>query len=202
MTMKTVDCWLDPISPYAWLAFHQLPRALQGCHYVVQYRPVLLVGLLRHWGQKGPAEIVPKREWTFRQVAWLAQRHDIPYAEPTPHPFNPLALLRLLLAAAEPGSGLPSRHQVELVLRHVWDRPDGAAADPNDADRLQALRSALAPAGDPDSEAVKLRLRAATDDAIARGVFGVPTFGVDGELFWGLDALPMLRERLEGAAAG
>ena len=67
--MKSLSFWFDPISPYAYLAFEHLPQALEGCSYVVDYRPVLFAGLLGHWGQLGPAEIEPKRAWTFRQVA-------------------------------------------------------------------------------------------------------------------------------------
>ncbi|HOM14984.1 MAG TPA: DsbA family protein, partial [Rubrivivax sp.] len=98
--MKVLSFWFDPISPYACLAFEQLPQALQGCSYAVDYRPVLFAGLLGHWGQLGPAEIEPKRAWTFRQVAWHAHRLGIALDVPAQHPFNPLAPLRLGLASA------------------------------------------------------------------------------------------------------
>jgi 2-hydroxychromene-2-carboxylate isomerase len=187
--MHNIDFWFDPISPFAYLAFEQLPQALEGCSYAVNYRPVLLAGLLAHWGQKGPAEIEPKRDWTFRHLAWLAQRSGIELQVPATHPFNPLPLLRLALAAG------PNRRVVEAVMRHVWRGGGGDAVDPA---RLQALQQALAPTRDPAANAVKAELRAATDAAIARGVFGVPTFDLDGRLFWGLDALPMLRAALLG----
>ena len=135
--MKTLSFWFDPISPYAYLAFEQLPQALEGCSYAVEYRPVLFAGLLGHWGQKGPAEIEPKRAWTFRQVAWAAHRLGVPLDTPAQHPFNPLALLRLALASA-PAGGLPNRRVVELVMRHVWH----GGAEANDAMRLQALGDA------------------------------------------------------------
>ena len=76
--MKRVVFWFDVISPFTYLAFEHLPQALEGCSYEVQYRPVLFAGLLGHWGQKGPAEIVPKRAWTFRHVAWLSRTLGIP----------------------------------------------------------------------------------------------------------------------------
>ncbi len=188
--MKQIGFWFDPISPFACLAFEHLPEALEGCSYAVEYRPVLFAGLLAHWGQKGPAEIEPKRAWTFRHVAWLAHRHGIEMRTPAVHPFNPLALLRLAMAAG------PNRRTVEAVMRHVW-RGGADAADPA---RLDALVRELAPARDPASAEVKAELRAATDAAIARGVFGVPTFEIDGRLFWGFDALPMLRAALVGDA--
>jgi len=155
--MKTLTFWFDPISPYAYLAFEHLPQVLEGCSYVVDYRPVLFAGLLGHWGQLGPAEIEPKRAWTFRQVAWQAQQLGIDIDTPAQHPFNPLALLRLGLASA-PSGGLPNRRVVELLMRHVWR----GGADANDAERLRALQAAVAPQRDPAGAAVKAELQSHT----------------------------------------
>jgi 2-hydroxychromene-2-carboxylate isomerase len=188
--MKPITFWFDPVSPFAYLAFERLPQVLEGCSYAIEYRPLLFAGLLVHWGQKGPAEIEPKRAWTFRHVHWLADRHGIPFDTPAVHPFNPLPLLRLALACG------PNRRIVEALMRHVWV----GGADAADPARLAALTQALVPARRPASTAVKNELRAATDDAIARGIFGVPTFELDGRQFWGLDALPMLRDALQGGA--
>jgi len=188
--MKTLTFWFDVLSPYAYLAFERLPEALEGCTYVAEYRPVLFAGLLQHWGQKGPAEIEPKRAWTYRHVYWLAHRHGIELQMPAQHPFSPLALQRLAIACG------PNRRVVEALFRHVWR----GGADPNDADRLRALTAELAPARDPGADDVKAALRANTDDAIARGLFGVPTIELDGRLFWGVDALPMVAAALTGDA--
>lgn len=192
--MKRLAFHLDPVSPYAYLAFEALPQALEGLSYVVDHRPLLFAGLLQHHGQKGPAEIEPKRAWTFRQVAWRAHELGVPLQVPAMHPFNPLALLRLMLACA-PAGGLPNRRVVEAVLHHVWR---GGGADANDPDRLAALTAALAPVRDPADPEVKVELRALTESAVAHGLFGVPTIEVDGRSFWGLDALPMLAACLRG----
>jgi 2-hydroxychromene-2-carboxylate isomerase len=188
--MKRIDFWFDPISPFAYLAFERLPQALEGLSYSVEYRPLLFAGLLQHFGQKGPAEIEPKRAWTFRHVAWYAHQHGIELQAPAQHPFNPLPLLRLVLAAG------PNRRSVEAVMHHVWH----GGQDAGDASRLAQLQRELAPSRDPTSDAVKAELRAATDSAVARGIFGVPTVELEGRLFWGLDALPMLRAALQGEA--
>ncbi len=193
--MKQLTFWFDPVSPFAYLAFERLPQALEGLSYSVRYRPVLFAGMLNHWGQKGPAEIEPKRAWTFRHVHWLAHRHGIELQTPAQHPFNPLALLRLLLACADDGMA-PNRHACERVLRHVWH----GGHDANHPARLAALTQALAPAGDPTGAAVKQALKSATDDAVAMGLFGVPTIEVDGRLFWGIDSLEMLAACLRGEA--
>jgi 2-hydroxychromene-2-carboxylate isomerase len=186
-TVHTLDFWFDPVSPFAYLAFERLPQVLEGLSYNVSYRPILFAGLLKHWGQKGPAEIEPKRAWTFRHVHWIAQRHGIQMQTPVQHPFNPLAQLRLMLACA-PAGGTPNRHVCESVLRHIWI----GGADANDAARLGELTDALAPRRAPDCDEVKQALKDATASALARGVFGVPTIEVDGRLFWGLDGLDML----------
>ena len=190
--MKHITFYLDFISPYAYLAFENLPEALAGVSYSVGYRPVLFAGMLKHHGQLGPAEIAPKRDWTYRQVLWLAHTLHIPMQMPVSHPFNPLPLLRLALACQ--AQGLPNRYVCETLFRHVW-RGGGDAAD---ALRLKAVTQQLDPKRAVDSDEVKAQLKANTDEAIALGIFGVPTFEVDGKLFWGLDALPMLRAYLMG----
>lgn len=195
--MKDITFYLDFISPYACLAFEALPEALAGTSYNVRHVPVLFAGVLGHHGQLGPAEIAPKRDWTYRQVLWLAHSRGIALQMPASHPFNPLALLRLALACSpEATPGMPNRYVCETIFRHVWR----GGAEALDAQRLQALTAQLAPLRDPQGEAVKAQLRANTDQALAQGVFGVPTFAVDGRLFWGLDALPMLRDFLRGGA--
>jgi 2-hydroxychromene-2-carboxylate isomerase len=186
--MRRLTFWFDFISPFAYLAFERLPQALEGLSYEVEYRPVLFAGLLQHWGQKGPAEIEPKRAWTFRHVHWLAHEQGTKIDTPLQHPFNPLPLLRLALAAG------PNRRVVEAVFRHVWL----GGADAADADRLQALTTQLAPALDPQGDAVKKALRDNTEEAVRRGLFGVPTIEFDGRSFWGLDALPMVAAALRG----
>jgi 2-hydroxychromene-2-carboxylate isomerase len=193
--MKRIGFYFDVISPFAYLAFEQLPQVLIGCSYEVQYQPVLFAGLLGHWGQKGPAEIEPKRAWTFRHIAWLSHTLNIALQTPATHPFNPLPLLRLALACAQAGD-MPNRRVVEAVMRHVWR----GGADPADPERLRVLSEALAPLRDPAGDDVKRELRALTEAAVARGVFGVPTYELDGRLFWGVDALPMLRAALLGDA--
>jgi 2-hydroxychromene-2-carboxylate isomerase len=209
--MKHLTFWFDPISPFAWLAFKRLPEALMGSDdvpgtsYTVSYRPVLFAALLRHHGQLGPAEIPAKRDWTYRHVQWLGHSLGVPLDMPAAHPFNPLPLLRLALACARPAApGACNRFVAEQVMRHVWE----GGADAVSAERLTALQGTLAEhmalrgeeLADPNGDDVKARLRTNTEEALAAGVFGVPTCEVDGKLFWGLDSLPMLRAYLQGDA--
>jgi 2-hydroxychromene-2-carboxylate isomerase len=193
--VKHITFHLDFISPYAYLAFEQLPEALKGISYSVDYRPVLFAGMLKHHGQLGPAEVAPKRDWTYRQVLWLAHTLNIPMQMPASHPFNPLPLLRLAIACNAQTTGQANRYVCESIFRHVWR----GAQDAGSVERISALTTHLAPAQDVQSEDVKRQLKKNTDDATAQGVFGVPAFVVDDKIFWGLDALPMLRDYLLGA---
>ncbi|MEO5661203.1 MAG: 2-hydroxychromene-2-carboxylate isomerase [Polaromonas sp.] len=195
--LKHISCYIDFISPYAYLAFELLPEALKGLSYSVGYQPVLFGAMLKHHGQLGPAEIAPKRDWTYRQVLWLAHSRGIALQMPASHPFNPLPLLRLALACSPlADAASPNRFVCETIFRHVW-RGGAEAADPQ---RLAALVQQLAPPRDVQGEPVKAQLKVNTEAAIAAGVFGVPAFLVDDKLFWGLDSLPMLRGYLQGDA--
>lgn len=202
--MKHIDFYFDVISPYAYLAFERLPQALEGISHSVSYKPVLFAGLLKHHGQLGPAEIAPKKLWTFKQVSWLARNAGIDLTAPATHPFNPLALLRLMLALGR-GDGTCNRWVAETAFRHVWAAPrSGSLLEASDGGRIAALATQMLAAGERarDAQAVaqlladesaKRQLRLNTEAAIALGLFGVPSMVVDGQVFWGVDALPMLR---------
>ena len=204
--MHQIDMHLDVISPYAYLAFEALPQALVGLSVSVRYKPVLFGGLLKHHGQLGPAEIEPKKRWTFQQVNWLARSQSLHLQPPSLHPFNPLALLRLMLALGS-GDGTCNRFITESVLKHVWAQPQplDASAPERVAQLAQTLlqnmgrdAGATAVADALGSESAKAQLRTNTEQAIALGLFGVPSFVVAGDVFWGLDSLPMLRAKLLG----
>lgn len=183
----TVDWYFDFVSPFAYLQSTQLERIAGRA--TLRCRPVLFAGLLKHWGNVGPAEIPPKRQWTFEHVAWLAHSQGIPLKLPPMHPFVPLPLLRLAIALDSP------LEVVQRLFAFVWR--DGHL--PGEGDAFAALLDGLgvAPAS-LDSAAVKQALRANTDEAIAAGVFGVPTTVIAGERYWGFDAMPMIVARLEG----
>ncbi len=184
---RQADWYFDFVSPYAYLqleAFHRLPDDL-----VVAMKPVLFAGLLGHWEHKGPAEIPAKRRQTYRYCHWLAAKRGIPFKTPPRHPFNPLAVLRLAVTL----DGEPAA--VRAIFHHIW----GTGHDGQDPASLGALAAALGVddlagrIGDPE---VKQRLRANTDEAIRRGVFGVPTFALGDELFWGEDVTEMMLDYL------
>jgi 2-hydroxychromene-2-carboxylate isomerase len=192
--MKTINFYLDFISPYAWLAFDALPQALQGISHRVVHKPLLFAALLKHHGQLGPAEMSSKRDWTYRQVLWLAHQQATPLQLPVAHPFNPLGLLRLAVACDVQAQ--PNRFVCEKIFRHVWC----TGLDAADPERLAKLHEELSPHLATHGDQVKQALQTHSQEAIAAGVFGVPSFVVDDKVFWGQDALPMLRAYLHGDA--
>jgi 2-hydroxychromene-2-carboxylate isomerase len=183
--MKNVDFYFDFVSPYSYLCLHRL-QALGPVS--ITYRPVLFAALLNHWGQKGPAEIPAKRLWTYRWCTWWAQQLGIPFRFPASHPFNPLHHLRLCIAA---GGGVEA-------IRRIFDDLWTTGAEASDPARFSRLCEALGvkPAQLGESKDV---LRRNTEEAAARGVFGVPSFIVEGEVFWGADAIEFVKAFLEDA---
>jgi 2-hydroxychromene-2-carboxylate isomerase len=185
--------WIfDLISPFAYLSLQQLPRLPSGVQ--LQPLPVLFAGLLNHYGQVGPAEIAPKRRFTYRFALWRARTLGVPLNMPPAHPFNPLNALRLVIAA---GGDLRA---VRIAFDYVWvrglDVSDGTVlADLARELGIGDLQAALSDAN------FKQTLRGNTDWATGRGVFGVPTFVVGEETFWGHDAFDMVLDYLRDPAS-
>jgi 2-hydroxychromene-2-carboxylate isomerase len=176
------DWYFDFVSPFAYLQSEQLASLAPAIS--IRYKPVLFAALLEAQDHKGPAEIPAKRAFTYRYVVWQAKRLGIPLKLPHEHPFNPLPLLRLAIACDCDGEA------IHRIFRFVWR--DGRLPDlPIEwAELTHDLELANADARIAEPE-VKATLRRYTDEAISRGVFGVPTLDVRGELFWGADATQM-----------
>ncbi len=183
--MKKADWYFDFISPFAYIGLARLGRFSGKLE--IRYRPILFAGLLNHWGQKGPAEIPPKRAWTFRYCTWWAAQQGIAFRSPALHPFNPLPYLRLAIAAGN----------TPLAIRRIFEVLWTTGVDPADERKFAELARSLNI--DPlrlGEQAIKDALRLETELAVARGVFGVPTLAVDDELFWGADAMEFVEAYL------
>jgi 2-hydroxychromene-2-carboxylate isomerase len=207
-TKSRVAWYFDFISPYSYLQlaahpqlFHQLAEA------GLELKPLVFAGLLAHWGQKGPVEIPQKRRQTYRMIAWSAKQRGIPLAFPPGHPFNPVPALRLCLAmGAKPGGNMSMLGIVRGIFEFIWKEGRSIGADwpalcerfdltPAEADALIGAQS------------VKNALRAHGEEAIALGIYGVPTFAASMyagsapmQLFWGEDATELFRAWLADPA--
>jgi 2-hydroxychromene-2-carboxylate isomerase len=185
---RNVDWYFDFVSPFAYLQLEMMDRV--SAIAAVTPRPVLLAAILNARGQLGPAEIPEKRLFTYRFVQWLAARHDIPLRFPPAHPFNPIKALRLCIVLRNQMSA------VRAIFRHLW-RDGRTLDDPAD---WRALCEHL---GEADIDArinapeVKAELRRNGELAVAAGLFGVPSFVIDGEIIWGVDATGLVLDYLK-----
>jgi 2-hydroxychromene-2-carboxylate isomerase len=184
-----VDWYFDLVSPFSYLqleTFADLPPGI-----AIVPTPILFGAVLKHWGQLGPAEIAPKRRHTYRYCQWLAGRRGVAFRLPPRHPFSPLQAMRILAALG------PTTDQVRTAFRFVF--AEGRC--PDTPDELAALGDRLGVDADiAGSQEAKDALRALTEEAIGRGVFGVPTLHVAGESFWGDDGTAMMLDYLADPA--
>ena len=181
---RHADWYFDVLSPFAYLQLKaHMPRLRERVD--IRPRPIVLGAVLSHWGQKGPAEIEPKRLHTYRLAQYRAGQLGLPFRFPPVHPFNPITASRAIVAR---GSDWAT---VEALFDTIWQQ----GVDLSTPSGLADLAGVL---DDPDlaerigTDAVKQELRANGEAALAAGVFGVPSFVMDGEVFWGEDATGLL----------
>jgi 2-hydroxychromene-2-carboxylate isomerase len=190
-----IEFWFDFISPYAYLAWQRIHGVAEAHGRELVYRPVLFAGLLNHWGQLGPAEIPPKREFVFRQVSRRAAALGVPLEPPPSHPFNPLLGLRLASLELAPDS---RRGLIDTLYWATWGGGPGIEDPAAVATLLDEAGFASRRLLSEAQSTGKQRLLDTGAAAIAAGVFGVPTMIVDGELFWGDDSFAELEQVLRG----
>lgn len=189
--------YFDFVSPYAFIAWTQVHAIAERNGRTVTPIPVLFAGLLDAHGTKGPAEIPAKRTYTFRDAYRKGHRLGLPTLRPPPsHPFNPLLALRI---SSLPLEAHDRRRLIDALYENTW--VNGAGVETPESVAAAATRAGLD--GDALVRAAttpetKERLRAATAEAVVRGVFGVPTVLVDGEVFWGTDGLELVEAFLRG----
>ncbi len=179
----SIDWYFDFVSPYSYICLHRLDEL----GVPINFKPVLFAGLLNHWGQKGPAEIPAKRKWTYRWCTWWARELGVAFRFPAAHPFNPLSHLRLAIAAG------CTPQAVKLIFDSIWTT--GQEATHGFEDLCAELN--VEPARLAEQKDI---LRQNTEEAAARGVFGVPSFVIDGEVFWGADAVDFAKSFLADAS--
>ena len=182
---RVIRFYFDYVSPNAYLAWTRLPVLVARHGVEIKPVPVLFAGLLQAHRQLGPAEVAPKMRWMWKNTLRKAAMIGVELNAPAFHPFNPLIALRvssLALAAGE-------QHKlINALFDAVWVRglhvaePAVVESVANEAGLEGAVLIERA-----QEAACKTRLRAQTDDAIAAGVFGVPTMAVGSEIFWGYD---------------
>jgi 2-hydroxychromene-2-carboxylate isomerase len=197
---KTVEFYFDVGSPAAYLAWMQMPRLFAATDARAAYKPMLLGGVFQATGNQSPMAIPAKGRYVMMDLERFAQRDGIAFSHNPFFPINTLTLMRgaTALQMREPARMIP---YVDAVFRAIWVE----GKDMNDPAVVGAVlqqagfdpAALLALAADP---AVKERLKAVTQDAVARGVFGAPTFFVDGQMYWGQDRLDFVQQALKATS--
>ncbi len=183
-----LNWYFDFISPFAYLQhchFDRLPANVEVC-----YKPILFAGLLNHWQNIGPAEIPPKRIFTYKHCYWYARKHQIEFNMPPAHPFNSLSGLRLAIACNNQAVAVQTIF--EAIWKHGFDLQSQQAIEWLESQlKIKNILELIA------NQSVKDQLKINTQQAASRNVFGVPTFSIETEQqqyenFWGLDAFDMM----------
>lgn len=197
--MPTLEFFFDYGSPWSYYAFTQVPRVAKAAGADVLYRPMLLGGVFKATGNQSPAELnVPsKQAYSKLEFRRFAERYGIPFAHNPHFPINTMTLMRGAAWAELEGRLLPYS---TAIFDAMWVEPQNLG-DP------AVLAPVLTRAGfEPSAfqagiarEDVKQRLRATTEEAVTRGVFGAPTFFVGKEMFFGQDRLDFVAQALRSA---
>ena len=197
---KTVEFYFDVGSPAAYIAWTQLPRLCAESGGRTDYRPMLLGGVFQATGNHSPTTVPAKGKYMMDDLGRFAARYGVPFVHNPHFPINTLMLMRAAvgLQMREPELFVPF---VDAVYRAIWVD----AKNMNDPEVVgQVLQGAgfnpmhlIALAGD---QAVKDRLKAITQEAVERGVFGAPSFFIGGQMHWGQDRLDFVKQALEGKA--
>lgn len=196
---KTVEFLFDLGSPYSYLAWYQLPKVAQAQGARIVYTPVLLGGIFQATGNASPAGVPAKARYLDADLQRWAQAWGVPYSPNPAFPINTLALMRGAVAMQMQGDE-PFQRYIDAMYQAMFGQPRNLG-DPVEvaavltAAGFDAARF-MAQIGD---QAVKDKLKDNTTQAVARGVFGAPSFFVGDALFWGQDRIDQVGQALAGA---
>jgi 2-hydroxychromene-2-carboxylate isomerase len=192
---STVDFYFDFISPYSYLASQLIERRPELMAIDFRYRPVVFGSMLSKLGSKGPGEIPSRRRAGLQDVLLLADHYGLPLEGPPTHPFNSIYALRSVCAVAD-------EVMRGKLMRSYFKKTWGEGKSLEDLGVLRACLAELGIVQDPEEAASvaenRRMLKSNTQEALDRGAWGVPTFMVDGLIFFGHDRLDLLASYLSG----
>ncbi len=190
----SVEFFFDFGSPATYLAWTQIQALADRCNADIQWRPMLLGGVFKATGNQSPAMIPAKGAYMIADLGRYAEKYGVAMKFNPHFPVNTLMLMRGAVAYQ---SGDRFHQYLSAIFTALW-------VDEKNLNEPEVVAEVLNSAGfDADefmqlcgSEAVKSELKANTEEAVERGVFGAPSVFVDGELFFGQDRLEFVEAAL------
>jgi 2-hydroxychromene-2-carboxylate isomerase len=190
--MKKIDFYFDFLSPYSYVAW----TWVRTQPYDFNFIPVSIPSVIAHFDTKGPAQIQPKRNYLFKDLLRFTKFHQIPFVTPKNLPFNSLYALRLALKEV---AGVDQAKIIDIIFRAGWERGLDIGSE-------EVLRGVLLQQGLPvdelflkmEAKEARLQLKNNISKGLEKNLFGVPTFLVDEEIFWGNDSIKYLEMYLAG----
>ena len=193
---KSFEFWFDVGSPAAYLAWKRLPAFEKQTGARAVHKPMLLGGVFKAQGNASPVTIPAKGKWLLHDLDRFAKKDGVPLAYGPGFPINTLPLMRAAIALQMRDPGRYAAY-VDAVYDAMFGHPQDMR-DPNVIGSVLAKAgfdpaAILALTGDPEVKAALIRN---TEEAVAKGVFGAPTFFVGDEMFWGQDRMDQVAEAL------
>jgi 2-hydroxychromene-2-carboxylate isomerase len=194
---REVEFLFDFGSPTAYLAYTQLPKIAAERGAQIVWQPILLGGVHKAAGNASPITVEAKGRWMFDDIPRWAKRYGVPFKMNPNFPINTVALMRgaVAMQMKMPGDFMT---YVDAVFKAMWAEPKNLG-DPAEVGAVlkQAGLDAEGIFALVGEQEIKDKLKANSDDAVARGVFGAPTFFVGDDMFFGQDRLDFVAEALE-----
>ena len=192
---KTVEFCFDVGSAASYLAYTQLPKIAKAADAKIIWHPMLLGAVFKATGNSSPASVPAKGAYMGRDLARFAARYGVPFASNPDFPINTTLMMRIATSLVHDPEIL--QRYLDVVFTHMW-------AQPVNLGDVAVLKAKLSAAGfdadmliaQAEHDETKAALRTATDDAVARGVFGAPTFFIRGEMYFGQDRLDFVQAAL------
>lgn len=193
---KTVDFYYDYGSPAAYLAWTQIYKIAERNGATVVRKPALLGGIFKETGNSAPITVPAKGQWMFHDLTRFAKRYAVPFQMNSNFPINTIYLMRGALFARK--IGVIEAYD-KACFEAMWANNQNLGDPAVVAQVLSeaGLDSAAIGASMQDGE-IKKELFAVTAEAVEKGLFGMPAFIVDGELYWGQDRMDFVEEALVG----
>lgn len=190
--MKKIEFYFDFLSPYSYVAW----TWVRNQSYDFDYVPVSMPGIIAAYDTKGPAQIEPKRNYLFKDLLRFTAMNNVPFTTPMHLPFNSLYALRLSLKGS---AGEKQKEIIDVIYRAGWEHGLDIGSD----DVLKAILKEHNLYSDElvekmESKNARIELKQNNEQALQRELFGVPSFVVDGEMFWGNDSVKYLEMHLKG----